>query len=129
LGVYLVLTVVSALGTGEHYLVDLVAGIPFALSVQAVVSPNAKAAVFRRAVVSASGLALTLGWLLLVRFGARGMLVSPVLPWSLVILTGILVWRIKLWFEISSPDRSRSRRLSEVPLEENRSLAGMGTAH
>jgi hypothetical protein len=99
LGVYLALTAMSALGTGEHYFVDLVAGIPFALFVQAVVSPNTKAPAFRRAVVSVAGLALTLGWLLLVRFGARGMLVSPVLPWSLVIVTGILVWRIKLWFE------------------------------
>ncbi len=102
LSVYLAFTVVSTLGTGEHYFVDLVAGIPFALFVQAVVSPDKEAPAFRRAVGSASGLALTLGWLLLVRFGARSMLVSPVLPWSLVILTGIAVWRAKLWLETTA---------------------------
>ena len=106
LGVYLALTVVSTLGTGEHYLVDLVAGIPFALFVQAIVSPDKKAPVFRRAIGSASGLALTLGWLLLVRFGAKSMLVSPVLPWSLVILTGILVWRAKVWLETTADSSS-----------------------
>src|SRR5580704_4354769 len=40
LAAYVVLTVVSTLGTGEHYFVDLVAGVPFALAVQAAVSPD-----------------------------------------------------------------------------------------
>jgi len=99
MAVYLVLTVVSTLGTGEHYLVDLVAGVPFAFFVQSVVSPGHKPATSKRAITAGAGLALTLGWLLLVRFGVRWMLVSPALPWSLVVVTGVAVWRLRVWFD------------------------------
>ena len=101
LAVYAVMTVVSTLGTGEHYFVDLVAGVPFALAVQAVVSPDGKAEGRRRAVTAGLGLGLTVFWLLLVRFGVRWMLVSPILPWSLVVVSGVGVWRIKAWFDES----------------------------
>jgi hypothetical protein len=99
---YAVMTAVSTLGTGEHYFVDLVAGVPFALAVQAVVSPDRKAEASRRAMTAGAGLALTVFWLLLVRFGVKWMLVSPLLPWSLVVLSGVAVWRIKTWFDQSA---------------------------
>ena len=99
---YLALTVVSTLGTGEHYFVDLVAGIPFAFFVQSVVSPGHKPEASKRAIAAATGLALTLGWLLLVRFGARWMLISAALPWSLVGITGVAVWKMRLWFDALS---------------------------
>lgn len=99
LAAYAILTAVSTLGTGEHYFVDLVAGLPFALAVQVVVSPDRKAEISRRAVAAGAGLALTMAWLLLVRFCTRWMLVSPLLPWSLVALCGVAVWRIKVWFD------------------------------
>lgn len=101
LAAYAVLTAVSTLGTGEHYFVDLVAGVPFALAVQAVVSPDRKAELLCRTTVAGAGLTLTIFWLLLVRFGTRWMLVSPILPWSLVALSGVAVWRIKAWFDAS----------------------------
>lgn len=105
LEVYLALTVVSTLGTGEHYFVDLVAGIPFAFAVQTAVAPDIKPSFSRRAVAVASGLALTIFWLLLIRFGAKWMLVSPALPWGLAAMTVVAVWRIKVWFE-SQPSNS-----------------------
>jgi hypothetical protein len=98
LAAYTVLTVLSTMGTGEHYFVDLVAALPFALFAQCVVSPGAKAVPTRRAAAAASGVALTLAWLLLVRFAARAMLISPLVPWALVAVTGIAVWKIKSWF-------------------------------
>lgn len=99
LAAYLALTVVSTLGTGEHYFVDLVAGVPFALAVQAFVAPDTKCAFSRRAIAAASGISLTLFWLLLVRFAAKWMLLTPILPWTLVIATMVGVWRIKFWFD------------------------------
>ncbi|MGA8153882.1 MAG: phosphatase PAP2 family protein [Terriglobales bacterium] len=99
MAIYLALTIVSTLGTGEHYFVDLVAGVPFAFFVQSVVSPETKPEASKRAIVAGAGLALTLSWLLLVRFGARWMLVSPALPWGLVAVTGVAVWKLRLWFE------------------------------
>ncbi|MGH9498902.1 MAG: phosphatase PAP2 family protein [Terriglobales bacterium] len=113
---YAVMTAVSTLGTGEHYFVDLVAGVPFALAVQAIVSPDGKARVSRRALTAGTGFALTMAWLLLVRFGAHGMLVSPILPWSLVATSTVAVWRIKRWFD--APGRA-----SVEPLPQANALA------
>jgi uncharacterized membrane protein len=96
---YLALTVLSTMGTGEHYFVDLVVAVPFALFVQAVVCPDHKTVFTRRAVAALSGLALTLAWLILIRFAAKAMLVSPILPWALVAATGIAVSKIKSWFD------------------------------
>ena len=72
----------------EHYLVDIIAGIPFALCVQALVSPeNRGLKLAHRAWIASSGLALTLGWMLLIRFETKWMLISPVVPWALAVFT------------------------------------------
>ena len=94
LAIYLVLTAVSTLGTGEHYFLDLVAAVPYALTVQALVSPERQAAVSRRFLAASCGLGLTLGWLLLVRYGVKLMLLSPAVPWGLTALTCIIVWTV-----------------------------------
>ena len=88
---YAVLTVVATLGTGEHYFVDLVASLPFALAIYAMVCPDHKPALTSRLSVVASGLGLTLAWLLLVRFDTKWMLSSPLLPWSLSVATVVAV--------------------------------------
>jgi PAP2 superfamily len=107
LAAYVALTVVSTLGTGEHYFVDLVAGIPFALFVQAVVSPGHRVSFSRRAVVAAASMAMTLAWLLLARFGVKAMLVSPILPWSLATAICLAAFVLKAWFA-SAVDSSSS---------------------
>jgi len=99
LGIYAALTVLSTMGTGEHYFVDLVAALPLALSVQSVVSPTTKTAIERRATSAACGLGLTLFWLLLARFAIKAMLLTPLLPWALVAGTVVLIWKTKAWFE------------------------------
>jgi len=91
---YLCLTVVATLGTGQHYLVDLVVSMPFALAVQAAASytlPNKS----RHITALVAGLGLTLAWLLLVRFGVPWALKSPVIPWTLIVATA----SITLWLE------------------------------
>ncbi len=103
LAAYLALTVISTMGMGEHYFVDLVAALPFALFVQAAVSPDEKAEFTRRTIAAGSALVLTVAWLLLVRFGAKMMLISPLAPWSFVVATGIAVWQIKAWLEVRKP--------------------------
>jgi len=92
---YAVLTVVATLGTGEHYFVDLVASLPFALAIYAVVCPDGKPALMSRLSVVASGLGLTLACLLLVRFGTKWMLSSPLLPWALTLITVFAVGVMK----------------------------------
>ncbi len=97
MAVYVALTVVATLGMGEHYFVDLVAALPFALFVQAMVWPGDKPTFKLRATTAASGLALTLAWLLLVRFGAKALLISPILPWALLAATVFAVWKVRAW--------------------------------
>jgi hypothetical protein len=87
-GAYLLLTMLSTLATGEHYLVDIIAAIPFALCVQAIVSPeNPSVKLADRARISSLGLALTLVWMLLLRFDPKWLLVSPIVPWALSMFT------------------------------------------
>jgi len=94
LGIYLALTVVSTLGMGEHYLVDLLAAVPFALMIRALASPGLKVASSKRILVSSYGFGLTLVWLLLARFGVKLMLISPAVPWGVSAVTCASVWMI-----------------------------------
>ena len=81
---YALLTVIATLGSGQHYLMDLVVSVPFALAAQAAVAWRY---VGRSQRVSSvfSGAALTFAWLILIRFGVAWMLVSPVIPWALIL--------------------------------------------
>jgi PAP2 superfamily len=91
---YLVLTVIATLGSGQHYLVDLVVSLPFALTVQSVASytfPNRSS----RIAALVYGLGFTTSWLLLVRFGVPLALKSPVIPWTFIVATIF----ITLWLE------------------------------
>jgi hypothetical protein len=87
--VFLIFTVFATLGSGQHYLVDLVGSLPFALSVQAaafLVFPKECVASKSRLVRAAlAGLALTLAWLGVVRFGVELALKTPIIPWTLVL--------------------------------------------
>ena len=105
LAVYFVLTLLATLGTGEHYFVDLVAGLPFALFIQALVSPELKVTFSRRAIVASAGLGLTVGWLMLVRHAAKAMLISPALPWGLTVVTIAAVWALNSW-QSAAPTQS-----------------------
>ncbi len=94
LALYIVLTVVATLGSGQHYLVDLVVSLPFALAVQSVASGHfSKSRERINALVS--GLVLTAAWLLLVRFGAHLALKSPIIPWGGALATSMFTF----WLE------------------------------
>jgi len=67
-------------------LVDLVVSLPFALAVQSVASyvpPNKSQPI----AAMIAGVALTVAWLLLVRFGVPWALKSPLIPWTLILAT------------------------------------------
>ncbi len=114
LAVYFALTLLATLGTGEHYFVDLVAGLPFALFIQALVSPGLKVAFSRRAIAASMGLGLTFAWLMLVRYAAKTMLVSRVLPWGLVAVTVAAVWMMNSWYS-AAPTQSSEDSTPSMP--------------
>ncbi len=82
---YLLVTLIATMGIGEHYFVDLIAAIPFALMVEALCPSSA--APRTRVFSFFSGLLLTLAWLGLVRFGTSLVLKSRLMPWTLAILS------------------------------------------
>jgi hypothetical protein len=70
-----------------HYLVDLIAAVPFALAIDR--------AVARRWAQSAASFSLFGLWLLAVLLGGEFLARSPLLPWSLTIGTLALCWHIR----------------------------------
>ena len=84
---FLGFTVIATLGTGEHYLIDLVVAFPFSLMLFAVFLSLADWKDPKRARAMAFGLVATLLWIALLRFQPRFFWISPVIPWVLIVLT------------------------------------------
>jgi hypothetical protein len=76
---FMIATLISTLGLGEHYLIDLVVAIPFTVAVDGLVSLISSTVANRRQVVATiGGATITGAWLLVLRYGVellRGM------PW------------------------------------------------
>jgi hypothetical protein len=111
---YLLLTVIATLGSGQHYLVDLVVSLPFALAVQAIASPDLPNRSWRIAGM-VTGLGLTIVWLLLVRFGISWALQSPVIPWSLILATASTSFWLESW--MAEPNSTLDTRRSDQAIE------------
>lgn len=96
--IYAAITAFATLGTGEHYVVDLVASLPYALLIKAVVLPDGKVDNSTRFGSISVGAVLTFGWLFTVRYAVKWMLISPLLPWLFVLGTVgiVLIFERKL---------------------------------
>jgi hypothetical protein len=84
---FLLFTILATLGSGEHYLIDLVVAFPFAVMIQGIFafsipwkSPDRFSAIL-------GSLAIVLVWLALLRFENHFFWRSPVIPWALIIVT------------------------------------------
>jgi hypothetical protein len=75
--VYLLLVALATLGTGEHYLIDLVVALPYALLVQSIGLGR----------ISWSAGVLVLGWILSLRFWPGIFVHVPLLLWGLTVFT------------------------------------------
>lgn len=95
---FLVFTIFATLGTGEHWLVDLIVAFPFALFIQATCAYSVPWRESRRLSALAFGLLCTLGWLIALRYAPRLFWTSPIVPWALAIgtvaLTSIRQWKL-----------------------------------
>jgi hypothetical protein len=90
-------TVLATLGLGEHYFIDLVAAVPFALMIQAATVAGISRR-RQRFLPILSGLLWMIAWVGLLRSGAGIMWVSPLIPWTLVVCTllSCIVWQARL---------------------------------
>jgi inner membrane protein involved in colicin E2 resistance len=101
---FLVLTALATLGFALHYLVDLIAAVPFAVAVHAFFTPrSADIERERRQALITGGLAF-LAWVLLLRFGTSLLLSSTVLAWALaaVVCIPALVLEGRLYRRLSA---------------------------
>jgi hypothetical protein len=85
--VFVVLTVLATLGTGEHYFVDLVVACPFSLMVQAFCTYSLPFREGERRNAFLLGTFETLIWLALLSFSVQIFWSSPVVPWAMIVAT------------------------------------------
>lgn len=78
---FVVFTICSTMGTGEHYFIDLIVAFPFALFMQALCATSLPWSDKRRQLSLLCGLLATLGWFVALRFGLKFFWLSPLLPW------------------------------------------------
>ncbi len=127
---YLGLTVLATLGFGEHYVVDLIAGVPYALVVGAACAPAKLSAAPERKQALAIGLALTAAWILMLRFAP--LLLFPMgLTWTAAAATVAGCWIAQRRFELAGQPEFVTHPLSsfpdlrrELPLRPDRAWAG-----
>lgn len=84
---FLFFTILSTMGLGEHYFVDLVAAVPFSLFIKSLSSFELPWNNPRRLQGIFSGLFFVGAWFLLLRFAPKAFLFSGLPPWILIILT------------------------------------------
>ncbi len=84
---FLLATIFSTLALGEHYLADLVVAFPFALAFQAAWTTSLPFTTTDRMNAVWVGIVLTAAWMVSLRYFLRIFLISPVLSWSLILLT------------------------------------------
>lgn len=85
--IFVVFTLLATLGTGEHYFVDLVVAVPFALLVAALTPCLIGRASTVLIAPIGSSLALILIWFALLRYEAHIFWISPVIPWGFCLVT------------------------------------------
>jgi len=114
--VFVALTVLATLGTGEHYLIDLVVAFPFSLMVQALCSYTLPFRSGERRTAFLFGTFATLIWLALLSFTTKLFWISPVVPWTMIVATigpSIFFWqRLVSALEHEEPAHSRAAAAS-----------------
>ncbi|HEY3826599.1 MAG TPA: phosphatase PAP2 family protein [Bryobacteraceae bacterium] len=76
-----------------HYLVDMIAAIPFTLAMYALVENRLPWGHSARRLALCAGAGCFAAWLFVLRFGTALLLVSPVVSWMAAALTVALCWR------------------------------------
>jgi len=84
---FVVFTIFATMGTGEHYLIDLVVAVPFALFIQALCATVLAWSDSRRWLPLFLGFTTTVVWLMVLHYDVHVFWISPVLPWAACVAT------------------------------------------
>jgi hypothetical protein len=85
--VFMFFTVLATLGSGEHYLIDLVVAVPFCVMLEGLFEPAIRWNSPWRVATSFGGLLAILAWFSALRFANPFFWISPAIPWILCIAT------------------------------------------
>jgi len=98
LGIYMIMTMLATLGSGEHYLADLIVAAPLALAIQAACSTMIRGR--EQWIAMTIGAVITLAWLIAFRTGAALAIPAGAATWTLAALTVavpvVIAWRLRL---------------------------------
>ena len=106
---FVFLTIFDTLGTGEHYFIDLVVSLPFAVAMQALCTHWVSLRSPSRWVPLVGGTTIMATWLLLLRCATSLFLISPIIPWACILASSTMAFRwMKMalsskWMEPSEP--------------------------
>jgi PAP2 superfamily len=89
---FVVFTIFATMGTGEHYFIDLVVAVPFALFIQALCTTALQWNDSRRWPPLLVGIGGTLIWLIMLHFAPHVFWISPALPWTSCAATIGICW-------------------------------------
>jgi len=97
-GILVLATILDTLATGEHYLFDLAVSLPFTLWMQACMVRTVSFRNKERWLPAITGCAMFLAWLAIGRFGFHWMVVSRLVPWTLIVMSSAisLSWAVRL---------------------------------
>jgi hypothetical protein len=87
---FVVFTVFSTMGAGEHYFIDLIVAFPFAVFIQALCATRLPWRDRRRYASCLLGLIATFVWLGTLRFAPRFFWISMAIPWICCVATLVL---------------------------------------
>jgi hypothetical protein len=110
---YLVFVALATLGTGEHYFIDLVVAVPFALFMESLFAHDLLILNSARIRGFAFGLLTTCAWLAALRLTPHIFWFTPILPWTLCAIT----IAVGLYLEMHLRDGGKSAAQSASPTE------------
>jgi hypothetical protein len=82
---YVLITILDTLGTGEHYLIDLVVAVPFSVALQALCTRSIPMRSNARLVPLFGGTVLTIMWLIMLRYCIAVFVIHPFVPWVCIV--------------------------------------------
>jgi len=115
---FLFFTVLATLGTGEHYLIDLVVAFPFAVFVEALFAFAQPLWSRRRGFALGFGLFTTLAWCAGLRYGTHFFWLTTLLPWALSILTVVLSVVVEARLQIATVEK-QNNAIAETPIAQS----------
>ena len=110
---YLVFTGLATIGSGEHYLIDLVVAVPLVLCVQAACSSMPERSKARWTALWIAAF-ITIAWLVSLRTGIAVRYGSPMISWFLVIASTVLCCGLKWYISPPPSQQDLSPRLRPI---------------